>query len=365
MTGRRTRVGCWLAVATLSIAPAAQEPIVRNDLPQPYRTTRDWGELPPGVKWAAVTAIEPAPDGTIYVVHRCFANSCAGRGEAPILKYDAATASCWQSFGQGMFVFPHGATVDRDGNLWVTDAARRATARDTQVFKFSPDGKVLMTLGKPGVSGSGPTLFDQPTDVVVAPSGDIFVTDSHRNGKNNRVVRFTKQAASSRSGARKERVPGELSEPHTIAMDSRGRLFVGDRENNRIQIFDQDGKLLDEWRQFGRPSGIAITRDDTIYVADSESGGRDTGAHELPGIKKGIRIGSASDGSVTAFIEDLEPTRGGSFRRRRRRRRRRRAMSTAPSCGGRCSNGTSGNRSRPQVTRYKFQTAETTTLHDA
>jgi sugar lactone lactonase YvrE len=106
---------------------------------------------------------------------------------------------------------------------------------------------------------------------------------------------------------RKGSGPGEMSEPHTIAMDSQGRLFVGDRENNRIQIFDQDGRHLGEWRQFGRPSGIFITPDDTIYVADSESG-PDTGAHELPGIRKGIRIGSARDGSVTAFIEDLEST---------------------------------------------------------
>ena len=97
------------------------------------------------------------------------------------------TASCSQAWGEGMFIFPHGATVDRDGNLWVTDA-RGENGKGHQVFKFSPDGKVLMTLGKAGVSGSGPDLFDQPTDVVVAPNGDIFVTDSHRNGKNNRVV---------------------------------------------------------------------------------------------------------------------------------------------------------------------------------
>jgi sugar lactone lactonase YvrE len=289
-------------LAGVPAQPATQA--VRNDLPQPYRTTRDWGELPPGVKWAAVTAIEPAPDGTIFVVHRCFANSCAGRSEAPILQYDPR-GRLLASFGQGLFVFPHGAAVDRSGNLWVTDAGG-ADGKGHVVLKFSPDGQLLMTLGRPGISGSGPALFDQPTDVVVAPSGDIFVTDSHRNGKNNRVVRFTKEGRFVREWGGKGSGPGQLSEPHTIAIDSRGRLFVGDRENNRIQIFDQDGKLLDEWRQFGRPSGIAITPDDVIYVADSESGGRDTGAHEVPGIKKGIRIGSARDGSVTAFIEDSE-----------------------------------------------------------
>jgi DNA-binding beta-propeller fold protein YncE len=241
--------------------PVANPP--KNDLPQPYKTTRDWGELPPGIKkWAAVTAVEAAPDGTIYVIHRCFENSCAGRSEAPILKYNAQ-GKLLASFGQEMFLFPHGAAVDRDGNLWVTDA--RAGSRTTggvagenlkghQVIKFSPDGKVLMTLGRAGVSGSGPDLFDQPTDVVVSPAGDIFVTDSHRNGKNNRVVRFTKDGKYVKEWGRKGSGPGELSEPHTIAMDSRGRLFVGDRENNRVVIFDQDGTFIDQWHQIGRAS---------------------------------------------------------------------------------------------------------------
>ena len=288
------------------VAAFAQQPAApRNDLPQPYRTTRDWGQLPAGVKWAAVTAVEVAPDGTVYVVHRCFANSCAGRSEAPILKYNAE-GTLLASWGQGMFLFPHGGTVDRDGNLWMTDA-RGQNGKGNQVFKFSPDGKVLLTLGKPGVSGSGPDLFDQPTDVVVAPNGDIFVTDSHRNGLNNRIVKFTKDGKYIKEWGRKGAGRGELSEPHTIAMDSRGRLFVGDRENNRIVIYSQNGQVLDEWRQFGRPSGISITRDDTIYVTDSESG-PDTGARELPGIKKGIRIGSAKTGVVTWFIEDMEST---------------------------------------------------------
>jgi DNA-binding beta-propeller fold protein YncE len=295
------------AVAVSGLVLAQSKDAPRNDLPQPYQTTRDWGQLPPDTKWAAVTAIEPAPDGTLYVIHRCFANSCAGRPEPPILKYDP-NGKLLKSWGHGMFIFPHGATVDRDGNLWVTDA-RGENGKGHQVFKFDPDGKVLMTLGKAGVSGSGPDLFDQPTDVIVSPAGDVFVTDSHRNGKNNRIVKFTRDGKFVKEWGRKGSGPGEISEPHTIAMDSRGRLFVGDRENNRIQIFDQDGKYLAEWRQFGRPSGISITKDDTIYVADSESG-PDTGAHELPGIKKGIRIGSAKDGSVVAFIEDKESTAG-------------------------------------------------------
>jgi DNA-binding beta-propeller fold protein YncE len=295
----------WLmTLAVVAATPLlAQSASPRNDLPQPYRTTRDWGELPPGVKWAAVTAVEPAPDGSIYVIHRCFANSCTGRSEAPILKYDAA-GKLLATWGQGMFNFPHGATVDQEGNLWVTDA-RGEGGKGHQVFKFDGNGRVLMTLGKAGVSGSGPDLFDQPTDVAIAPNGDIFVADSHRNGRNNRIVKFTKDGKFIKEWGHKGSGPGELSEPHTIAFDSRGRLFVGDRENNRIQIFDQEGRLLDEWRQFGRPSGIYITKDDTIYVTDSESG-PDTGAHELPGIKKGIRIGSARDGRVTAFIEDME-----------------------------------------------------------
>jgi sugar lactone lactonase YvrE len=302
----RTIVGLLGLLVAFSAVALAQTSIgPRNDLPQPYATTRDWGQLPPGVKWAAVTAVEPGPGGVIYVIHRCFANSCAGRTEAPILKYDRS-GRLLKTWGEGMFIFPHGATVDRDGNLWVTDA-RGDVGKGHQVFKFNPDGKLLMTLGKAGVSGSGPDLFDQPTDVVVAPSGDIFVTDSHRNGKNNRVVRLRKDGTFMREWGKKGSGPGEISEPHTIALDSRGRVFVGDRENNRIQIFDQDGKFIAEWRQFGRPSGITITADDTIYVTDSESG-PDTGARELPGIKKGIRIGSARDGSVRAFIEDMEST---------------------------------------------------------
>lgn len=282
---------------------------VRNDLPRPYSTQRDWGELPEDtVAWAAVTAVEPTIDGRfIYVVHRCFENSCENRPEDPILKYDYA-GNLLTSFGAGLFVFPHGAAVDRSGNLWVTDA-RANDDIGHRVIKFSPDGEILQILGKAGVGGSGEDLLFWPNDVVVdSEDGDIFVAESHRNGENNRIVRFDSAGTYLDEFGEKGSATGQLSEPHTIAMDSRGRLFVGDRENNRIQIFTQQGEFIDEWRQFGRPSGIFITADDRLYVADSESG-PDTGAGELMGIMKGIRIGSAITGEVESFIEDMEPLR--------------------------------------------------------
>ena len=282
---------------------------VRNDLPQPYVTQRDWGNLPLGTDaWAAVTAVEPSPKGDfIYVIHRCFENSCENRSEPPILKFDYA-GNLINAFGSGLFVFPHGATVDHEGNLWVADA-RGNDELGHQVIKFNQDGRVLMTLGSKGLGGAGHDLLHSPNDVVVDPiDGDIFVADSHRGGTNNRIVHFDSAGQFKKEWGSKGAQKGQLSEPHTIAMDSQGRLFVGDRENNRIQIFTQEGKFVDEWHQFGRPSGIFITADDRIYVADSESG-PDTGAGELMGIKKGVRIGSAKDGSVDFFIEDMEPLR--------------------------------------------------------
>src|SRR5215831_6538538 len=128
-----------LAAAGSFAQQLAPSSAARNDLPQPYRTTRDWGELPSGTsKWAAVTAVEAAPDGSIYVIHRCSGNSCAGRMEPPILKFDKS-GKLLKSWGAGMFVFPHGATVDPQGNLWVTDAQIH-DGKGYQVFKFSPDG---------------------------------------------------------------------------------------------------------------------------------------------------------------------------------------------------------------------------------
>jgi streptogramin lyase len=197
-------------------------------------------------------------------------------------------------------LFPHGLYVDREGNVWVTDGLGRGT-KGHQVFKFSPDGKVLMTLGKPNTPGNGPDEFNAPSAVVTAPNGDIFVADGHGGNTNARIVKFTKDGKFIKTWGKKGSGPGELDIPHAIAMDSRGRLFVGDRQNNRIQIFDQDGNYLDQWAQFSRPSGVFIDGKDNIYVADSES---ESVSKNHDGWKRGIRIGSARDGSVTAFIPD-------------------------------------------------------------
>jgi DNA-binding beta-propeller fold protein YncE len=270
-----------------------------NDLPNGYRTIRDWAKPPNGVPCAAVTAVEVAPDGAIYVIHRCHENSCAGRTEPPILKFDAS-GKLLKGRGEGMFVFPHGVAVDAQGNFSVTDEQGK-DGKGQQVFKFSPDGKVLMTLGKAGVASDAPGLFDQPTDVAVAANGDIVVTEGHLQG-NNRISKFSRDGKFLKMWGKKGSGPGEFFAPHTIAIDSRGRLPVGDRSNNRIQIFDQEGNYIDTWMQWGRPSGIFIGKDDTMYIADSEWG------KDEPGWKKGIRIGSTRDGSVKYFIEDLEST---------------------------------------------------------
>jgi sugar lactone lactonase YvrE len=206
-----------------------------------------------------------------------------------------------KSFGNGMFVQAHGITVDRNGDVWVTDAMM-TEGKGNQVFKFSPDGKLLMTLGKAGVAGGGNDVFSGPADVAIAQNGDIFVADGHMEGPVNRIVKFSKDGKFIKAWGTRGSAPGEFNLPHSIAIDSRGRIFVADRTNNRLQIFDQDGRFLDQWKQFGRPSGVFVDANDTIYVADSQSNSRTN-----PGYIRGIRIGSAKDGKVTALIPFVEP----------------------------------------------------------
>ncbi|HWZ43754.1 MAG TPA: peptidyl-alpha-hydroxyglycine alpha-amidating lyase family protein [Candidatus Saccharimonadales bacterium] len=278
----------------------AQAGAAPNSQPNPYRLVENWAQLPAGRAWGSSSAVDIAPDGSIWVAERCGANTCAGSDIPPVLRFDPS-GKVLANFGAGLFVFPHGIAVDRSGNVWITDAQGK-DGKGHQVYKFSPEGKVLMTLGKAGTTGDGQDTFNQPSDVVVAPNGNIFVADGHGGMSNARIVKFSKDGKFIKAWGTKGTVPGQFDTPHALAMDSKGRLYVGDRANNRIQIFDQEGKFLDEWKQFGRPSGLYIAKDDMIYVADSESNNTNH-----PGWKRGIRVGSCKDGSVTAFIPDPEP----------------------------------------------------------
>jgi DNA-binding beta-propeller fold protein YncE len=262
--------------------------------PNPYRTIEGWAKLPAGRTWGSTSAVDIDHDGrSVWVGERCGANSCAGKTDDPILHFDA-TGKLLKSFGSGMFLFPHGIAVDHDGDVWITDGQSQ-NGKGFTVVKFSPEGKVLMTLNY---------AFNQPNDVAIAPNGDIFVAEGHTPAMGTaRILKFSKDGNFLKEWGKHGSAPGEFEVPHALAFDSRGRLFVGDRANNRIQIFDQDGKFLDQWKQFGRPSGVYIDRRDILYVTDSESTDKE-GYGYNPGGKRGIRIGSATDGVVTAFIPD-------------------------------------------------------------
>lgn len=280
-----------------------------NDLPDPYLPGVSWGELPNGRKWGSTAGVTVAADGNIWALDRCGVlgsrgTSCADSPLDPVLEFEPS-GKFIKAFGRGLFVSPHKITVDRDGNLWVADNGTK-DGKGQQVFKFDPNGKILLTLGKAGVAGPGTDTFDQPTEVAIAPNGDIFVADGHGSAPtaNARIMKFDRNGKFLKTWGKKGTGPGEFDCPHTLAFDSQGRLFVGDRQNNRIQIFDQDGKFIAEWKQFGRPSGIYIDKNDAIYVADSESREGQPGYGYNPGCRRGIRIGSAKDGTVKYLVPD-------------------------------------------------------------
>jgi sugar lactone lactonase YvrE len=300
----------------------AQAPAPVNALPNPYQTIEGWAKMPEGRTWGSTSAVAIDRDGqSIWVAERCGTNSCVGSTLDPVLKFDA-NGKLVAHFGAGLIESPHGVFVDHDKNVWVVDcsctggggrgrggAAQPAPAAPSeppkghQIFKFSPDGKLLLTLGKPG-GGRDPEYFWQPNAIYVMANGEFFVSEGHTSNAqaSASVFKFSKDGKLLKRWGTKGNGPDDLDQPHALAMDSKGRLFVGDRGNNRIKIFDQDGKLLDTWKQFGRPSGLWITKDDTMYVADSESG------PDNPGWRKGFRVGSARDGVPVDFIEDPEGT---------------------------------------------------------
>jgi DNA-binding beta-propeller fold protein YncE len=301
----RTSTTWLVAIAWLGAGAAA----LSQALPNPYRNVDGWAHFADGRQIGAVGDVDIDPDGEhVWAILRCdaggdrFGYECLDSDLDVVVKF-APNGRAVTRFGGGQFIWPHGIEVDLDGNVWVTDAAAAArTANDPQrrghqVVKFSPEGRVLLTLGTPGVAGDDERHFNAPSDVVVAPNGDIFVADGHADDTNNRVVKFRADGTFVKAWGRTGYAPGEFRTLHAIAIDARGRVFVGDRSNNRIQLFDQDGNHLATWTQFGRPSGIFFDPNDRIYVADSESDDL-----QNPGWEMGVRIGDAARGWVEEFI---------------------------------------------------------------
>ncbi len=289
------------------------EPI--NNLPNPYETVRDWGTLPDGRRWGSVSAINVDIDGIhVWAADRCGANSCAESNVAPIVKLDPA-GNVVQAIGAELFMWPHGMDVDADGNIWIADAATVAatgpsptpSGRGHTVVKLSPGGEVLLTLGTSGEAGDPPNRLTQPNDVLIAPDGSIFVGEGHgaqfldEAGPDalSRISKFSPDGTFIKSWGSWGFGTGEFRAPHSLSMDSQGRLFVADRGNRRIQIFDQEGTHLDTWYQFSRISGLFIDDNDMLYAIDSESDD-----NYNPGWRKGLRVGNARTGEVLYFVPE-------------------------------------------------------------
>lgn len=301
-----------------SAGPAAHADVTPiNNLPNPYETVRNWSNPPAGRTWGSISAIHVDNDGeSVWIGDRCGANSCAGSSLDPIVKLDAQ-GNVLTSFGAGLIMWPHGMDVDAQGNVWVVDS-RSATARELEQFpdaagkghtvlKFSPSGELLMTLGTPGEAGDPPLRFTDPNAVVIGPDGSIYVAETHGAqyqdapgpDAKSRISKFAPDGSFIKSFGEWGYEDGQMRSPHALAFDSQGRLFVADRGNRRIQIFDQEGKHLDTWYQFSRISGLFITPDDTLYAIDSESDD-----NYNPGWRKGLRVGSARTGEVKYFVPE-------------------------------------------------------------
>ena len=258
----------------LSTTTSGREVHAQTSTTNPYRATFGWEQLPEGRSLGVVSGVIPDPDGRhLWILDRCGGNQCAGTDLDPILKFDL-DGNLVESFGAGLFGFPHGFALDHEGFLWVTEGGSHGDARATlgesmgighQVLKLTQQGEVVMRLGEAAIWGGDPNHFNGPSGVAIARNGDIWVADGHRGG-NNRVVKFSSDGTflldvgggvgtESREAAR-------FSDPHDIKIDSQGRVLVADRGNSRIQVFDSEGELLYIWTHYGKPSGLFIDRDD-------------------------------------------------------------------------------------------------------
>ena len=300
-----SKVGLMLVAVGAGLGATAAPMQAQHSEPNPYRTVPGvWAPLPDGRDWGSTSLVEVSPDGeTIWAVDRCGENSCVGHDDLDVVFQFDKRGNILMQFGAGMFVWPHGIDVDDDGNIWVADA-RGNEGRGHQVIKFSPEGVVLLRLGTAGVAGRTRTTLDQPNDVLGAPNGDIFVADGHPANGNNRIVKYSSDGRYLMEWGETGSNPGEFRTPHALAMDANGLLYVGDRSNRRIQVFEQDGTFVRDFYNMGRASGITI-RNNRLYVADSESS-----YARNPGFRRGIRVMDLDTGYVIAFIPDPEPSPG-------------------------------------------------------
>ena len=268
----------------LMAAVSLSAPAWAQDIPAPYGAPEHQWAAPPDSeagKWGSSAGIERGPHGEIWAIDRCGANSCDGSDKNPIVLLDPATGKAIRAIGAGLFVFPHGLHVDAHG-------------------------KVLLRIGTAGQRGLDETHFQSPSDVITAPNGDVFVTDGHAPipntvpaGLEMRVMKFDHNGKFIAQWGKLGSKAGEFNNPHALGLDNKGRLYVADRANSRIQIFTQGGKFITEWKQFGRPSGFYITGD-RLYAIDADS----TEAIHPGGWKKGIWIGSISKALPDAFVPD-------------------------------------------------------------
>ena len=311
MRARLTRFAIALFATTAMVSAAhaqASYPCV-NEAPNPYKQVTGWEKMPRA--WGATNNVYVDARDNVWVMDRCGPDGCLNSMGSPIWQLSADGTSV-KNFGAGMFAFPHTVKPDAEGNIWAIDGDAR-NGKGNQVFKFSPDGRVLMTLGRAGQGGTGTDVFDRPTGIAFAPNGDIFISEGHApTFGNSRIMKFDKTGKFIKSFGRLGSGAGELKGPHVLAFDSQGRLFVADRSNSRVAIFDQDGKYITAWTQFGRPSGIFIDKNDVLYVADSESEDAPGTDRHNPGCKRGIRGGSIRDGKVQFYIPP-PPVRDAKF----------------------------------------------------
>lgn len=322
--------GAAPAATSTAMSDAAMPPgniITGAGIPNPNPTvTRNWGDLPEGREWGSTAGVDIDPtDGNLVAYERCGAGSfgagtpitCDSNLVDPIFKFNPATGEVLQNFGAGVFVTPHGIHVDVDGNIWVTDfAVNEAQTKGHQVHKFSPAGDLLMSLGVAGKAGNDAMHFNQPNDVITGPDGSIYVSDGHNaqgmlsmqameegraRGETSRIMKFAADGTFIKQWGQIGVRHGEFRTPHAMEFDSQGRLWVADRGNHRIEIFDQDGNYLESRYSFSRISGLFITDEDMVYAIDSESS-----PTSHPNWRNGVRIGHIDADVVTGFIPPFE-----------------------------------------------------------